>query len=102
MDSSDGSYLHDPMQKESTPADLADLKSAWDIHNTNRNRKQNSGFSQVDDDERICHRNRAVYRQEEMTVEQRGLSVSSLHTAAVEIVVADAFAKSQVGSGSHM
>lgn len=37
-----------------------------------------------------------------MTVEQRGLSVSSLHTAAVEIVVADAFAKSQVGSGSHM
>lgn len=36
-----------------------------------------------------------------MTVEQRGLSVNFLHKAAVEIVVADAFEKSQVGSGSH-
>lgn len=34
-------------------------------------------------------------------MEQRGLSVNFLHKAAVEIVVADAFEKSQVGSGSH-
>lgn len=80
-----------------------DLKNGWDIHrNSNRrSRRENSGLGQVDEDKRAVRENRAVYRQEEMNVEWRGLSASSLCNVAVEIIVTDAFTKSQVGSGSH-
>lgn len=104
MDILDRSYLQDIKQKESKWAGLHWLKE-WLRHpqelKQRRSRRENSGLGQVDEDKRAVRENRAVYRPEEMNVEWRGLSASSLCNVAVEIIVTDAFTKSQVESGSQ-
>lgn len=96
VDSWDRFYLKDSVQKESTRAGLSWLEE-WLRHPQQHKRTQQAEFCIRSSWGwwKSCQRNRAVYGQQEMDVEQRGLSLSSLHKVAIDTVIAVAFTKTQ-------
>lgn len=86
-----------PCRKESIRAGLSWLEE-WLRHPQQHKRTQQTEFCNRSSWWwwRSCQWNRAVYGQEEMDVEQRGLSLSSLHKVAIDTVIAVAFTKSHV------